>query len=170
MRKMVNQNFCNKIIEHYCICCRLSTTAHQGGECSKILTKTALCEALSLLASWNLQNLCKKFKGQKVCTVAFRYLTDDDICELIPNIGPRAIFRSHLLAWRQQQEMKKDGHVILLNSDQVDTTIAIKNELPEITPEEEHAINMYEDAKKESELYEDSDSKTVSVMCESKCD
>ncbi|XP_036321752.1 uncharacterized protein LOC118735864 isoform X2 [Rhagoletis pomonella] len=132
--------------------------------------KPHLGEALSLLSSWNLQNLCTKFKEQEVCTVAFQYLTDEDICELIPKIGPRAIFRSHLLAWRQQKEIKKDDHVILLNSDQVDTTVAIKDELPEITLEDEHASNLYDDPTKESEVYEDSDSKTASMMSDAKYD
>ncbi|XP_054742240.1 uncharacterized protein LOC129247228 [Anastrepha obliqua] len=133
--------------------------------------KTTLSEALSLLVSWKLPHLCNKFEEHEVCTESFRYLTDEDICALIPKIGPRAIFRSRLLSWRQQQEFKKQDPIVLLSSGHVDTTtVAIKDEFQETSPEAAQTDIHFEIAAREQELFEDSDSKTVSVMSEKKCD
>ncbi|XP_055855882.1 uncharacterized protein LOC129919076 isoform X2 [Episyrphus balteatus] len=56
----------------------------------------------NLLTSWGLPELASKFKFHEIEYRALLCLTEKDICELIPKIGRRAIFRSSLLEWRRK--------------------------------------------------------------------
>ncbi|XP_067633556.1 uncharacterized protein [Eurosta solidaginis] len=162
--------------------------------------KDSLKEASNLLKLWKLESLCKKFEEQEVCTEAFRHLTDSDITDLIPKIGPRSIFRFHLNAWRQQQDLKKTHPMVMLNRGIADTTtVSIKSELPEVSTEEligsQKALvasqsresisspkeslanaevliveNQWEVVMKEDEMLDDSDSRAASATSGSKCD
>ncbi|XP_065354525.1 uncharacterized protein LOC135948995 isoform X2 [Calliphora vicina] len=63
--------------------------------------RTGVTETLQLLQKWNLLELQNKFKEHDVTLRSLIYLTDEEICELIPKIGIRTIFRAMLKEWRE---------------------------------------------------------------------
>ncbi|KAM7363088.1 uncharacterized protein ACRADG_000140 [Cochliomyia hominivorax] len=63
--------------------------------------KPGVTETLQLLQKWNLLELQNKFKEHDITLRSLIYLTEEEICELIPKIGIRTIFRAMLKEWRQ---------------------------------------------------------------------
>ncbi|XP_030374695.1 uncharacterized protein LOC115624221 [Scaptodrosophila lebanonensis] len=88
-----------------------------------------------LLISWNLPQLCPKFQEQEICENALKCLNNADISELIPKVGPRAIFRSKLHKWKAQ--FKIEGETIVAGK------MLVKEECEdaEDTEEDEHSSN-----------------------------
>ncbi|XP_068157190.1 sterile alpha motif domain-containing protein 3-like isoform X2 [Drosophila tropicalis] len=72
-------------------------------------------KVIDLLISWNLKQLCQKFQEEEINEEALRCLNAAEIRELIPKVGPRAIFRSQLEKWKSQGPTKVISSTSLFN-------------------------------------------------------
>ncbi|XP_023034204.1 uncharacterized protein LOC111519163 [Drosophila willistoni] len=72
-------------------------------------------KVIDLLISWNLKQLCQKFQEEEINEEALRCLNAAEIRELIPKVGPRAIFRSQLEKWKTQGPTKVISSTSLFN-------------------------------------------------------
>ncbi|XP_055907825.1 uncharacterized protein LOC129942780 isoform X2 [Eupeodes corollae] len=119
----------------------------------------------SLLSSWGLSDLQSKFKLHRIESRALLCLTEKDICELIPRIGRRAIFRSSLKEWRRRNfhHKRRSAPPAMSSSLRIDPRIELESASnSEETPPPTNNIPHLNTVVKDEQMHSDYESEEVS--------
>lgn len=111
-----------------------------------------------LLSSWGLSELTSKFKSHEIDNRALLCLTEKDICELIPKIGRRAIFRSSLIDWRRKNLIRNHKRRSSLRITSTRTTSPLNEDITNnITPSQVETVIKLEQVHSDYESEEIND-------------